>query len=297
MGSRFVENSTFWKQKKTGMSRVNIKNVLTQHGVRDKHTDYVVHTTKTNTCFGVRQDAVLVCDETQSIDFDRRSRWLSCGHTQEHMWTCDMKTGSLTTTSCFMQSSHHYVCEYVATRSFPTNFSLCRMQKYMNKTRHVTCELPCEHDKHNQIAGQMRVFVLVAVQARCQFFSLWHTLRACACVKHECLCRRISCDTSTDLLPNPGLPVLFSDTLDSFLPSPALCSHNPIEMLLLGTPKKSRDTGISNKSCLGKIFTIPKTVTSREISDIQKVFELTDVFDQIFQFFVSENQIETPLLY
>jgi hypothetical protein len=28
----------------------------------------------------------------QISDFDRRSRWLSCGHTQEHMWTCDMKT-------------------------------------------------------------------------------------------------------------------------------------------------------------------------------------------------------------
>ena len=185
----------------------------------------------------------------------------------------------------------------VATRWLPENFFPCRMQKYMNKTRHVTCDLPSAHDKHSQIARQMRVFVLVAVQARCQFFSLRHTLRACACVKHECLCRRISCDTSTDLLPNPGLPVLFSDTLDSFLPSPALCSHNPIEMLLLGTPKKSRDIGISNKSCLGQIFTIPKTVTSREISDIQKVFELTAVFDQIFQFFVSENQIETPLLY
>ena len=33
---------------------------------------------------GVRRD--------QTIDFDRRSRWLSCVHTQEHMWTCDMKT-------------------------------------------------------------------------------------------------------------------------------------------------------------------------------------------------------------
>jgi hypothetical protein len=56
------------------MTRVNIKNVLTQHGVRDKVTDnYVEHTTKPNTCFGVRQTAVLVCDETQSSDFDRRS--------------------------------------------------------------------------------------------------------------------------------------------------------------------------------------------------------------------------------
>jgi hypothetical protein len=46
------------------------------------------------------------------------------------------------------------------------------------------------------------------------------------------------CDTSPDLLPNPGLPVLFSAALHSFLPSAALCSHNAIEMLLLGTPKK-----------------------------------------------------------
>jgi hypothetical protein len=30
--------------------------------------------------------------------------------------------------------------------------------------------------------------------------------------------------------------------------------------------------------------------------DIQKVFELTTVFVEILQFFVSENQIETPLL-
>jgi hypothetical protein len=57
------------EKKKTGMPRVNIKNVLTQHGVRDKRTDnYVAHTTKPNTCFGVRQVAVLVCDETQQGD-------------------------------------------------------------------------------------------------------------------------------------------------------------------------------------------------------------------------------------
>jgi ribosome-binding protein aMBF1 (putative translation factor) len=56
------------------------------------------------------------------------------------------------------------------------------------------------------------------------------------------------------------------------------------------------DLGISNKSCLGQIFAIPKTVKSREISDMQKVFEGTVDFDQILQFFASENQIETPLL-
>ena len=53
---------------------------------------------------------------------------------------------------------------------------------------------------------------------------------------------------------------------------------------------------MSNKSCFGQIFRIPKIVKSREISDIEKVFELTDVFVEIFKFFSSENQIETPLV-
>jgi hypothetical protein len=57
-----------------------------------------------------------------------------------------------------------------------------------------------------------------------------------------------------------------------------------------------RDIGIANKSCFGQIFAIHKGVKSREISDIQKVFELTVAFHQIFQFFASENQIETPLV-
>jgi hypothetical protein len=35
--------------------------------------------------------------------------------------------------------------------------------------------------------------------------------------------------------------------------------------------------GISNKSCFGQIFVIPKFVKSREIANIQKVFELTAV--------------------
>ena len=111
-----------------------------------------------------------------------------------------MKTGSLQTTSSFMHSSHHYVCEYVATRSFPINFSLCLIQKYMNKTRHVTYELPCAHDKRSQIDRQMRVSVLVAAQARWQFCSLRHTLRACAYVKHECLCNSLSIDVIPALI-------------------------------------------------------------------------------------------------
>ncbi len=43
----------------------------------------------------------------------------------------------------------------------------CRMKKNMNKTIHVTYELPCTHDKRSQI-------------------SLRHTLRTCVCVKHDC---------------------------------------------------------------------------------------------------------------
>jgi hypothetical protein len=49
------------------------------------------------------------------------------------------------------------------------------------------------------------------------------------------------------------------------------------------------DVGISNKSCFGQIFGIPKIVKSREISDIQKVFELTAVFVEIFTFFSSKS--------
>ena len=52
--------------------------------------------------------------------------------------------------------------------------------------------------------------------------------------------------------------------------------------------------GISNKSCFGQIFVIPKIVKSREIANIQKVFELTAVMVEIFMFFVCENQIENP---
>ena len=56
------------------------------------------------------------------------------------------------------------------------------------------------------------------------------------------------------------------------------------------------DMGISNKSCFGQIFVIPKIVKSREIANIQKVFEWTAVLVEIFLFFTCENQIETPLL-
>ena len=58
------------------------------------------------------------------------------------------------------------------------------------------------------------------------------------------------------------------------------------------------ETSVSICSILQKgqrvqIFVIPKIVKSREIANIQKVFELTAVLVEIFMFFVCENQIET----
>ncbi len=124
---------------------------------------YVTHTTKPDTCFVVRQVGVLVCDETK-------------------------QTISIVDLTDFL------VCKYVGTLSLPRNFSICLIQKYMNKRRHVTDELPCTHDKYIQIDRQMCVVLLVGVQVRWQFFSLWHTLRTCVCVKHEYLCSRVSID-------------------------------------------------------------------------------------------------------
>jgi hypothetical protein len=139
------------EKKKTGITRVDIENVLTQHGVRVWRTDiYVTHTTKPDTCFGVRQVEVLVCDETKQ-------------------------------TILIVDLTDFLVCKYVGTFSLPRNFSMCLIQKYMNKTRHVTYELPCTHDKYIQIDRQKCVFLIVGVQVRWQFFSLWHTLRTCVC--------------------------------------------------------------------------------------------------------------------
>jgi hypothetical protein len=71
-----------------------------------------------------------------------------------NMWH-ENDTGSLETTSCFMdalRSSHHYVCKYVTTRTFPRNFLLCLMQKYMNKTRHVTYVFSCSLQRKRDVS-------------------------------------------------------------------------------------------------------------------------------------------------
>ena len=54
------------------------------------------------------------------------------------------------------------------------------------------------------------------------------------------------------------------------------------------------DIGITNKSCFGQIFAIPKIGKTREIVDIQKVFESTAVFDEIFQFFLRPKNESRP---
>ncbi len=58
------------EQKKTGIPRVNIINVLTQSRVRTYLTDtYVAHTTKSDICFGVCQPVVtlLGVHETKQV--------------------------------------------------------------------------------------------------------------------------------------------------------------------------------------------------------------------------------------
>jgi hypothetical protein len=80
------------------------------------------------------------CVRDQTSDFDRRSRWLSCGHTQEHMWTCDMKRHWVIGDTFLFHASFTFFtplrAQDVATRSLPRNFLLCRIQKDMNKTGH-----------------------------------------------------------------------------------------------------------------------------------------------------------------
>ena len=47
---------------------------------------------------------------------------------------------------------------------------------------------------------------------------------------------------------------------------------------------------------MAAVYMAKNNVKSREILDIQKVFELTAVFVEIFQSFTSENQIETTIV-
>jgi hypothetical protein len=75
------------------------------------------------------------------------------------------------------------------------------------------------------------------------------------------------------------------------------CDYSQLFSTLLWNYTNRCDIGISNKSCFGQIFVIPKIVKSREITNIQKVFELTVVLVEIFMFFLCENHIETPLVY
>jgi hypothetical protein len=79
-----------------------------------------------------------------------------------------------------------------------------------------TYELVCTHDKHHQIDWQKRVSVLIPDQGMSG--------------KHICLCNMFSID-----LLNPDLPVAFSVSPHSFLPSVTLCPrsrfHNVFELI------------------------------------------------------------------
>ncbi len=64
----------------------------------------------------------------------------------------------------FLVGTHKNICEHVT--HFPGTFCLVTYRKYMNKTRHVTYELPCTRDKRNQITRQKSVFVPVVSEVR-----------------------------------------------------------------------------------------------------------------------------------
>ena len=146
-----------------------------------------------------------VCDETkQAILIVNLADFLVGTHKRAYvnMWHENV-AGSLETPSCFMDvlhSSHHTCARMSQLARFRGTFCHVACSNIWTKQDMVTYELPCAHDKCSQIARQKRVSVLVAAQARWQFCSLRHTLRACACVKHECLCSMLSIDVVPALI-------------------------------------------------------------------------------------------------
>ena len=117
-------------------------------------------------------------------------------HTKEQMWTCDMKTSlghwRHHLASWMFYILHTITCARMSQLArFRGTFCHVACSNIWTKQDMVTYELPCAHDKCSQIARQKRVSVLVAAQARWQFCSLRHTLRACVFGKHECLCSTI----------------------------------------------------------------------------------------------------------
>jgi len=152
------------------------------------HTDdYVPHNTQTR-CVSVFVKLQSDCGvwQDQTRPFDRRSHWLSCGHTQEHMWTCDMKTSlvhwrhHLTSWMCYIHTLV-YVRMLQLTR-YPGTFGTCRIQTYMNKNDILTYELPCVHDKNIQLTW---------VDSHSTLYQHWSSSKSCPSCLLQC---HITCD-------------------------------------------------------------------------------------------------------
>ena len=172
--------------------------------------------------------AVLVFDETQSTDFDRRSRWLSCGRTQEHMWTCDMRT----TLGNWRQ---HLVSCILHTITCVSMLELVRCQELFAMSHAEIYDQNKTCDIWNSVCTwqtQSNSPTNACFRTRCSgnemtvFLTTTHITDVWVCETWMPVEQALNrCDTSTDLLPNPGLPVLFSTARHSFLPSAALCSR------------------------------------------------------------------------
>jgi hypothetical protein len=160
MGSRFVDNSTFWKGAKFERS-VNVKQMYVNRAWKSRRRQECqeltskmcwhnmesetsaqtimlhirpspIHVSAFVSCSpGVRRDPIIRFWSSISLTF----LW---AHTRPYVNTWhENDAGSWETTSCFMYSSHHYVCEYVATRPLASQelFAMSHAEIYeQNKT-------------------------------------------------------------------------------------------------------------------------------------------------------------------
>ena len=141
-----------------------------------------------------------------------------CVKLQSHCWVCDETKQAILIVDLadFLVGTHKSICEHVAwkhrwvigdtilihgcftfftpfrkdvaTRSFPRNLLLCRMQKYMNNTRHGDIWTSVRTRQTQPNSPTEACFRACCSEGRCHFFSLRHTLRGYVYGKHECLC-------------------------------------------------------------------------------------------------------------
>ena len=179
-----------------------------------------------------------------------------CVKLQSHCWVCDETKQAILIVDLadFLVGTHKSICEHVAwkhrwvigdtilihgcftfftpfrkdvaTRSFPRNLLLCRMQKYMNNTRHgdIWTSVRTRQTQPNspteacfRARSSASEMTLLLTETHITSMCVWETWMSV----HHALNQ---CSTSTYLLLNPGLPVFFSAAPHSFLLSVALCS-------------------------------------------------------------------------